>query len=73
MYDLAPVGYFTFTSEGLIRETNLKGAELLGIMPQKMINRGFGSFVQSCDLGIWDHYILSLFQEGGKQSCELGT
>src|SRR5512133_1082404 len=30
LYDFAPVGYFTFDTQGLILEVNLTGAKLLG-------------------------------------------
>jgi PAS domain-containing protein len=31
LYDLAPVGYFTVSEQGLILEANLRGADLLGV------------------------------------------
>ena len=31
LYDFAPVGYFTFDREGVIRSVNLTGVRLLGV------------------------------------------
>ncbi len=71
LYDFAPVGYFTFSHEGLIKDVNLTGAELLGIARQKLINRGFGYFVEPDDLEQWDRHIKSVFQNEEKRTCEL--
>lgn len=71
LYDFAPVGYFTFTREALIKEVNLTGASLLGIERQKLINRKFRRFVAPDDLSKWDRHLLSVFEQGERQSCEL--
>ncbi|MFA4956817.1 MAG: PAS domain-containing sensor histidine kinase [Candidatus Methanoperedens sp.] len=73
LYDFAPIGYFTFSREGLIKEVNLTGAGLLGITRKKLIDRGFGNFVVPSDFNLWnDHLLLSIMsKDQEKQSCEL--
>lgn len=71
LYDFAPVGYFTFTSEALIKEVNLAGASLLGMDRQKLINARFRRFVSPEDFDKWDQHIMSVFKQGHKQRCEL--
>jgi len=74
LYDFAPVGYFTFSREGLIKEVNLTGAKLLGNTRTKLINCGFGKYVVPSDFKLWnDHLHLSLLlKDGEKKNCELG-
>ena len=64
LYDFAPVGYFTFTPEALIKEVNLTGATLLGMARQKLINRRFRWFIAPSDFDLWDHHFLSVLQQG---------
>lgn len=71
LYDFSPVGYFTFTSEALIKEVNLAGAALLGIERGKLINQGFGRFVSGKDLVQWDRHIMNLLELGKKLICEI--
>lgn len=71
LYDFAPVGYFTFSHDGLIKDVNLTGAALLGIARLKLINRGFGHFVAPEDLELWDRHIKRVLQNEEKQTCEL--
>ena len=71
LYDFAPAGYFTFTHGALVTEVNLTGAALLGVARQKLINSRFRRFVAPEDVERWDRHILSVFQQGKKQSCEL--
>jgi PAS domain-containing protein len=40
--DFAPVGYFTLTHNGMIKDFTLSGATLLGMRRPKLIGRGFG-------------------------------
>lgn len=71
LYDYAPVGYFTLTSETLIKEANLTGATLLGLERNKLINRGFGRFVVPEELNHWDRHFLNTLKNWDGQSCEL--
>jgi PAS domain S-box-containing protein len=45
LYDCAPVGYFTFDREGLIRQVNLAGAQLLGCAREPLVGLPFADFV----------------------------
>lgn len=72
LYDFAPVGYFTFTREALIKEVNLTGAALIGVERQKLINARFRRFIVPEDHEKWDRHLLTIFEPGaGKQVCEL--
>ena len=71
LYDFAPIGYFTFTREALIKEINLTGALLLGIERKKLINGRFRQFIVPEDFEKWDRHIISMFKQGDKQRCEL--
>jgi len=71
LYDFAPVGYITFTGDGLIAEINLTCANLLGVVRQKLINGRFRIFVAPDSIEQWDAHFLSVLRHGEKQSCDL--
>lgn len=71
LYDYAPVGYFTFTGDGMIREANLTGAVNLGVTRQEMINCGFRRFVAPGDLEQWDRHLSNTLKNWEEQTCEL--
>lgn len=71
LYDFAPVGYFTFTSDGLVREVNLTGGVLLGLARQELIKREFRKFVVPEYLTLWDRHFSSALNSWDGQSCEL--
>ena len=64
LYDFAPVGYFTFTPEALIKEVNLTGATLLEMDRQRLINSRFRRFVAPSDFDQWDQHFLSVLRAG---------
>ncbi|MCZ7401795.1 MAG: PAS domain S-box protein [Candidatus Methanoperedens sp.] len=71
LYDFAPVGYFSFTRDGLIREVNLTGGVLLGLARQELMKCEFRSFVTPEDINLWDRHISNALNNSDKQSCEL--
>jgi PAS domain S-box-containing protein len=71
LYDLAPVGYFTISEQGLILEANLTAAMLLGMTRNALVKRPFSSFIHPDDQDIYYWHRKQLFASGEPQSCEL--
>jgi len=71
LYELAPVGYFTLTREGVINKLNLTGAALLGVDRKALLNRHFASFVTPEDGDLWHRYFQSMLKSDGRQYSEL--
>ena len=71
LFDLAPVGYFTFDEKGLIVEVNLTGAGLLGTTKGNLLKKGFSHWIAP---GYQDTFYLHQKESigtGVRQSCEL--
>jgi PAS domain S-box-containing protein len=72
LYTLSPVGYLTFDAQGLIREINLAGAQLLGIEIRLLVNKPFSCFIADADdREIFSNHLESALQRQGMQSCEI--
>ncbi|MBI5945407.1 MAG: sensor domain-containing diguanylate cyclase [Chloroflexi bacterium] len=71
LYDFAPVGYFTLNRDGMIRQTNQVGADLLGVEYGELIKRGFGVFVSEKSMPVFNSFFERLLSGEGKEDCEL--
>jgi len=71
LYDFAPVGYFTFDRDGVIRSVNLTGGRLLGVKCSELVNRRFEDFVADEDRFVFANYIQTVFASPGKETCRL--
>ncbi|NDB73267.1 MAG: PAS domain S-box protein, partial [Proteobacteria bacterium] len=71
LYDFAPVGYFTFTTDGTVRAVNLLGATLAGLERGRLVGRRFGLFVNEADRGKFSDFLKCVLTSEGKQSCEV--
>ena len=71
LYDFAPIGDFTLTHKGIIRDVNLAGASLLVMPRSKLIGRGFGHFVAPESLDQWDQHIINVLGHEENQNCDL--
>lgn len=71
LYDLAPVGYCTLSKRGLILETNLTAATLLGLVRSKLVKTPISRFILKEDLDIYHLHRKKLFKTGEPQECEL--
>ena len=71
LYDFAPVGYFTLDRNGVIRQVNLTGAQLLGVARSRLVNRRFGLLVSPETRPIFNAFIESIRESQTKETCEM--
>ena len=71
LYDLAPVGYFTLSEQGLILEANLTGAKLLGVARGALVKQPLSRFVLREDQDIYYLHRKALLETGAPQAWEL--
>jgi PAS domain S-box-containing protein len=71
LYDLAPVGYFTVSEQGLILEANLTAATLLGVTRGDLANQPLCRFILTEDQDIYYLHRKRLPATGTPQVCEL--
>ncbi|NTU78400.1 MAG: response regulator [Chloroflexales bacterium] len=71
LYDLAPVGYVTLSTQGLIQEANLTAATLLQVSRSNLLRQPFSRFIAPEDQDIYYQHHRGLVARGGPQQCEL--
>ncbi len=71
LYNLAPMGYCTLSTKGIILEANLTAATLLGIVRGTLIKSRFSRFIHTEDQDIYYLHLKRLFEGDQPQVCEL--
>lgn len=71
LYEFAPVGYLTLTREGLIAETNLTGAALLGVVRKQLPQHRFEHYVSPEDRERWRRLFISAMSNDARRHGEL--
>ncbi len=71
LYDLAPVGYCTLSAHGLIVQSNLTAAALLGQSRHALIKQPISRFIFKADQDIYYTHHKLLQDTGEAQSCAL--
>ena len=71
LYDLAPVGYFTFSEQGLILQANLTAATLLGVSRAALVKEPVSRFVHREDQDVFYRHRKKLFETDAPQAYEL--
>jgi len=71
LYDFAPIGYFTLARDGAIHQTNLAGANLLGVERAALIKRRFGVFVSAQSGTTFSDFLDDVFTSSSKKTCEV--
>ena len=70
LYDLAPVGYFTLNTEGVIMAANPAGVRLLGAR-RPLPGRRFGAFVAGADYAVFNPFLRQIFAGETAPACAL--
>jgi PAS domain S-box-containing protein len=71
LYDMAPIGYVTLSTGGVIREANLKAAAMLGVDRSSMVGQPLSAYVVADDQDAYFLFRRTLFDTGGPQVCDL--
>lgn len=71
LYDFAPVGYLTVSSRGLILESNLTAARMLGVERQFILRQPLSRFICTQDADTLYLNLKLAFASNEKQTCEL--
>jgi PAS domain S-box-containing protein len=70
LYDLAPVGYFTVSEQGVILEANLTAALLLGVARGALVKQPLTRFIVHEDQDSYYLHRKQLLETGAPQECE---
>jgi signal transduction histidine kinase/ActR/RegA family two-component response regulator len=71
LYEFAPCGYLTLSSQGLIVKVNLTGVLLLGTNRRGILQRRFSNLIDSCYQNAYFQTLKQADHTGEKQTTEL--
>ena len=71
LYDLAPSGYFTLSTEGEIIDLNISGSLMLGKERSRLKNGRFGFFVSEDTRQTFNLFLDKVFNIKAKETCEI--
>lgn len=71
LYDFAPVGYFSLSADGRIRQLNLTAARLLGRERSYLLDRGFLDFVPTDHQRLLRAFLTRIFAGEPAEPCEV--
>jgi PAS domain S-box-containing protein len=71
LYDFAPVGYFTLTASGEIRDVNLQGARMLGEEKARLRGDNLARFVASDSLTAFRDHLRRVSKSGQREHGEV--
>lgn len=69
LYDFAPIGYLTLTSDGIIQEINLSGLQLLENARDALLGQNFRHFISPLMHKKVDKFIESVFATQERKTC----
>ena len=71
LFEFAPIAYFSFDLNGIINQTNFRGATLLGMKRADLVGKQFSHFVTAQYRDIFKRFLVKASGGGGIHSCEI--
>ena len=71
LYDVAPVGYLTLNSKGIVLESNLTASNMFGVIRRSLLNKPLTKFIMPEDQDIYYLYRKRVFETCELQACEI--
>jgi len=70
LYDFSPMGYFTLDSDGVIKDLNFTGAEMLREKRFSLVNANFKLFISEDSQTLFNKFFKKVFASNAKEFCE---
>jgi PAS domain S-box-containing protein len=71
LYESSPISYFTLDKHGLIRETNLAGAKLIGLDKSVLIDKPIMAYIFPDDVRLFKQHLKEVLKGKGKDITQL--
>jgi PAS domain S-box-containing protein len=72
LYDFAPAGYFSFDRQGLVRRVNLRGARLLGLERQCVLDKPMSLWIADADgRELFSKHCAEVLNREKDETCEI--
>jgi PAS domain S-box-containing protein len=71
LYDFAPVGYFTLSKQGSVRELNLAAAKLVGLERSRVVGNALGLMLAPASRPHFDTFLRRLAEGVLGETCEV--
>jgi len=71
LYDLAPVGYMTFSENNLIQEINLTAASMLGVTRSSLIKKGISQILPETERDVFFRLLEKCHRSNKQQNWEM--
>lgn len=71
LFDLSPIPYFVLDPDGIIKEVNLRAAQMIGIGRNKLIGRNLSAYVPFDEKKRFNTFLRSILKSSTKQSCNV--
>ena len=71
LYDFAPSGYFTLSSDKIIQELNQSGAHILGKELSSLKGVSFSNFIPKNSLSVFNSFFSGILKSKNKELCEV--
>ncbi|MDZ4401773.1 PAS domain S-box protein [Prosthecobacter sp.] len=68
LYDFAPVGYFTLTTDGTIQQVNLTATSMVGVQRSRLVGKRFGLLLAPGLRPDFNDFLAQVFADDIKQS-----
>ncbi len=70
-FDLTPTGHLSLNREGVIQESNLLAARLIGLEQEKLLGRSFAILIEAESRATFDAFLKAVWSKPAKARCEI--
>jgi len=70
LYDFAPVGYFTLSTDGTISGVNLTGTSLVGVQRSRLLGQRFGGLLDPKNRHDFSVFLAKVFTDDARHSAD---